>query len=72
MTKKAQEHTLTLVEIRSVVQQVKKCKTLVYAGVKEKTFPPPIKVGKRRVAWLQADIDTWIRQQVERSRSEVA
>lgn len=40
MTKKAQGPALTLVDISGVVQQVKKCKTLVYQGVKEKTFPP--------------------------------
>jgi prophage regulatory protein len=35
----------------------------LYAAVKAGTFPPPLKIGKRAVAWRTSDINTWIANQ---------
>lgn len=32
----------------------------IYAGMKDGTFPRPVRVGKRAVAWLESDIERWI------------
>lgn len=32
----------------------------VYRRVKAGTFPKPIKIGERRVAWRSEDIHTWL------------
>lgn len=32
-------------------------------------FPSSIKIGKRRVAWIEHEVDEWIQQRIELSRS---
>ena len=34
-------------------------KSTLYAQIKAGTFPKPIKIGDRAVAWLKSDIDAW-------------
>jgi prophage regulatory protein len=33
--------------------------TTVYRKMKEGTFPQPVRVGRRRVAWRESDIAVW-------------
>ena len=35
-------------------------KSSVYAGVRAGTFPPPVRLSARAVAWRESDIDQWI------------
>ena len=35
----------------------------LYAAIKDGTFPSPLKIGKRAVAWRTSDINTWIANQ---------
>ena len=39
-------------------------KSTIYAGVKDKTFPAPVRLSARAVAWREADIDRWIAERV--------
>ena len=39
-------------------------KSTIYAGVKEKTFPSPVRLSARAVAWREDDIDQWINARV--------
>jgi prophage regulatory protein len=32
----------------------------IWRKVKEKTFPPPVRLGENRIAWLSTEIDDWI------------
>jgi prophage regulatory protein len=41
---------------------------LVVAG----KFPPPLKIGENRNAWIEAEIDAWIKERVaERDRTSM-
>ena len=41
----------------------------IYAAMAEGTFPKPLKIGKRAVAWVEAEVDEWIeRRLAERDR----
>ena len=33
--------------------------TTIYRKIKAGTFPPPVRVGRRRVAWRESDITSW-------------
>ena len=35
-------------------------KTAIYAAIAAKTFPAPVRLGNRCVAWHEAEIDGWI------------
>ncbi|WP_377702129.1 helix-turn-helix transcriptional regulator [Pseudoduganella sp. UC29_71] len=49
-----------LLRLPSVLAQVGLKKTTVYDGIKRGTFPAPLKLGARAVAWSAADIDAWV------------
>ena len=34
--------------------------TTIYRKIKDGTFPHPVRVGKRRVAWRESDVATWL------------
>jgi prophage regulatory protein len=34
--------------------------TTIYRKIKDGTFPSPVRVGKRRVAWRESDISRWL------------
>ncbi len=36
-------------------------KSGIYSKVKNKTFPKPLKIGPRAVAWRKNDVELWIR-----------
>ncbi|MEI8170860.1 MAG: AlpA family transcriptional regulator [Rhodoferax sp.] len=39
-------------------------KSTIYAGVKDKTFPSPVRLSARAVAWREENIDSWINARV--------
>jgi len=41
----------------------------IYLKIKEGTFPSPIFLGKRAVGWVEAEIQEWLEQQINISRS---
>jgi prophage regulatory protein len=38
-----------------------KPKSSIYADIKRGTFPSPVKIGQRAVAWRESDIDAWLK-----------
>ncbi len=49
-----------LLRLHSVVSRVPLSKSEMYRRIKAGTFPAPIKIGVRAVAWREADIDQYI------------
>ena len=35
-------------------------KTALYEAIKQGTFPPPVKLAKRCVAWPKQEVDKWL------------
>ncbi|WP_420383659.1 helix-turn-helix transcriptional regulator [Novosphingobium sp.] len=50
-----------------VEEQIGFCGGHVYAMIREKTFPPPIKLGRYSV-WLRSDIAAWMAERIDPSR----
>jgi prophage regulatory protein len=44
-------------------------KTSLYALIKEKSFPAPVRLGPRAVAWVKSEIRQWAIERVQASRS---
>lgn len=40
-------------------------KSSVYAGVKDGTFPRPVRLSARAVAWREEDIDKWVSERIK-------
>jgi prophage regulatory protein len=49
-----------LLKLPEVLAGTKTSRSFVYAGVKDGTFPAPLKIGKRSVAWTADSINSWI------------
>jgi prophage regulatory protein len=41
----------------------------IYAAMADGRFPSSIELGPRAVGWLDSEIDAWLMQQMESSRS---
>jgi len=54
-----------LLRIRDVSELVGLKRAAIYFQMAEGTFPRPVKIGKRAVAWRERDIQEWIRSRVE-------
>jgi prophage regulatory protein len=44
-------------------------KTSIYELIREKSFPAPVCLGPRAVAWVKAEIRQWAIERVQASRS---
>jgi predicted DNA-binding transcriptional regulator AlpA len=40
----------------------------IYSWIKAKSFPAPVKLGPRSVAWLKEEVDAWVTARVATTR----
>lgn len=50
-----------LLRLPAVIERTGKSRSAIYA---DPTFPRPVKIGQRSVAWPSAEIDEWIEQKI--------
>jgi prophage regulatory protein len=50
------------IRLPAVCKTVGLSKATVWRLIKERKFPPPFKIGKRAVAWLEGDIAGWLEE----------
>lgn len=59
----------TILRRRKVEKRVGLTRSPIYARIKDGTFPKPIRLGNgRAVGWIEAEIDAWLAEQIEKSR----
>jgi prophage regulatory protein len=51
---------MKLISLKSVLDRVPLSKSEIYRRIKAGTFPPQVKLGPNRVAFLEGDVDDWI------------
>lgn len=56
------ERLLRLPEVR---HRVALSRSSIYDRIKAGTFPPPVRIGARAVAWPESRVEAWIRERVE-------
>ena len=44
-------------------------RSTLYRLISEDRFPTPVSIGTRSVAWIEAEIDEWINEQIDHARS---
>ena len=59
----------TLIKLARVLEKTGLSRTSVYTNP---TFPKPIKLSARAVAWVELEIDEWIAKRIEASRGGVS
>ena len=59
---KIPEKKKRIMRLPEVIGIVGVCRSTIYFWMEKKTFPKPIKLGKRSIGWLEKDIQDWISQ----------
>ncbi|HWW07996.1 helix-turn-helix transcriptional regulator [Collimonas sp.] len=60
-----QQSTNPLWRLPTVVAQTGLSKSEIYRRINNGTFPKPLKLGARAVAWPAAAIDTWVKSLIQ-------
>ncbi len=63
---------LRLLRIREVCARVGLHRATIYRAAASGEFPQPIAIGKRSTAWLENEIDSWIRERIRERDSATA
>ncbi len=59
-----------MLRIREVCQRTSLSKSQLYRLVDELAFPAPIRLGRRACAWVEAEVEQWLRDRIAHSRTE--
>ncbi|ENS0905421.1 AlpA family phage regulatory protein [Escherichia coli] len=51
-----------LIKLPRVIEITGKSRARIYDDIKSDTFPKPIKIGPRAVAWIEEEIIDWIEE----------
>ena len=57
-----------LIKLKEVTKLTSLSLSTIYDKISKNKFPPQITLGGKSVAWLEAEVDNWISEQVANSR----
>ena len=60
---------IQILRLPQVCKMTGLCRSSVYQMESEGQFPKRIKIGARSVGWIESEVQTWLRQRLEQSRS---
>jgi prophage regulatory protein len=60
-----------LLRLPQIMNRIGLRPTRIYELMGDGSFPKPIRLGKRAVAWLESEVDAWILAQAEKPRVEI-
>jgi prophage regulatory protein len=59
-----------LIPRRRVSQMVGLERSALYERIKRGEFPAPVTIGSSAVRWIEAEVVTWVQQQIDASRAQ--
>lgn len=59
-----------LIRLPEVMNRVSLSRTSIYNRMNDGTFPKPVKLGPRAIAWQESSIDEWISDCIELAQAE--
>lgn len=63
------DHQATqMLRIREVCQRTALSKSQLYRLVDELSFPPPVRLGRRACAWVESEVEQWLRERIAATR----
>lgn len=60
----------SLIRLPEVQRRIGYSKAWIYRLMAEQRFPSSIKIGTRAIAFIESEIDEWISERIESSRSQ--
>lgn len=61
--------TPELLRINQVCRRTGMSRSSVYARIADGSFPQPVRLSSRMVAWPSTEVDAWITRMIERERA---
>lgn len=61
-------HSDRFLRLRQVEDKIGFGKSWIYRQIQLQQFPPSIRLNSRHVAWLESEVDAWIRQRIRLTR----
>jgi prophage regulatory protein len=58
-----------ILRLPAVIARTGLSRSSIYLRISSKAFPKPVLLGARAVGWLESEIEDWIRQRIESSRT---
>jgi prophage regulatory protein len=59
-----------LLRLPTVIERVGVSRSTLWSWVREKRFPPPVRLGLRAVGWRESEVAAWIEARVAESRAQ--
>lgn len=59
---------IRLTRLPGVMNRVGLSRSSIYQRIADGTFPEPVSLGSRAVAWIEAEIEEWIDRRIHESR----
>ncbi len=56
---------MRLIRRPEVLQRCAFSNSTLHRLIKAKNFPSPVQLGVRAVAWVEEDVDAWIRERID-------
>lgn len=63
--------THTILRLPAVKASTGLSRSTIYLRIAEGSFPKPVSLGGRAVGWIEAEVNDWLKQQIEASRQAV-
>ncbi len=61
--------TTAILRLPAVKTRTGLSRSTIYLRISEGSFPKPVSLGGRAVGWIEAEVNDWLNQQIEASRS---
>jgi prophage regulatory protein len=56
---------MRLIRLKEVMHCSGLARSTIYKYVAENTFPKPVPIGGRAVAWIQGEVEAWMNEKIE-------
>lgn len=57
-----------ILRLPEVKRKTGQSRSTIYDKVQRREFPAPVKIGKRAVGWIEAEIEAWLGERIAASR----
>lgn len=69
LTERAPVGAIQVLRLPQVCRITGLCRSSIYQMEAEGRFPRRVKIGARSVGWIESEMQNWLRQRIESSRS---
>lgn len=60
-----------ILRLPEVIKVTGRSRSSIYAGIKDGSFVQPIKIGRRSIGFLEAEVSEWLEAKVRESRKDM-